>query len=360
MGPKTLLGCNLVRISSLVESRWFPLVFVAILAVVPLFTNNYFQFIFNLILCYVLIGFGQNLILGYTGQFSFANAAFMGIGAYTTSIVFTLNVPILFALLSGGLLAAVVACVVGLPALRLSRVYLALATIAFGEMTTWVLMHWTSVTKGGDGMYSPVPVIFGYALKTDAQKYFLTATICVLMVVLAQRILSSKFGRAFIAIRESETVASCNGINIPLYKTIAFALSGLYAGIGGGLYAIAVNYIVPDNYDLFQLVIHFALVMVGGLGSMYGVIVGALILTALPELLREFKHYQEMLYGVLLILFIVFIPRGVGGFLKDLRILPREILVHGWRREIPHVQEAAKTAAVFNVGAGAEDRGAET
>ena len=145
-----------------------------------------------------------------------------------------------------------------------------------------------------------------------------------------------------------------------MYKTIAFALSGLYAGIGGGLYAIAVNYIVPDNYDLFQLVIHFALVMVGGLGSMYGVIVGALILTALPELLREFKHYQEMLYGVLLILFIVFIPRGVGGFLKDLRILPREILVHGWRREIPHVQEAAKTAAVFNVGAGAEDRGAET
>jgi len=348
-----------MRISAFFETRWFPALFLLFLLVIPLTTNNYFQFVINLVLCYVLIGFGQQLILGYAGQFSFANAAFMGIGAYTTSIIFTLNVPILIALMAGGLLAALVACLVGLPALRLSRVYLALATIAFGEMTTWLLTHWNSVTKGGDGMYSPVPVFFGYSLDTDTERYFLIAIVCFVMVMIAQRMLASKFGRAFIAIRENEMVASCNGINIPLYKTIAFALSGFYAGVGGGLYAIAVNYIVPDNYDLFQLVIHFALVMVGGLGSMYGVIVGALVLTTLPEVLREFQHYQEMTYGVLLILFIVFIPRGLAGFLKDRRILPREILVHGWKEEIPHVREAAKTAAVFNVGAGAEDRGEE-
>lgn len=348
-----------MRVSAFFEARWFPVVFLLFLLLIPLSTNNYFQFVLNLILCYVLIGFGQQLILGYTGQFSFANAAFMGIGAYTTSIVFTFDIPILVALIAGGLLAAVAACVVGLPALRLSRVYLALATIAFGEMTTWILTHWNSVTKGGDGMYAPVPVVFGFSLDTDTEKYYLIVGVCFAMVLLAKRILSSKFGRAFVAIRENEMVASCNGINIPVYKTIAFALSGFYAGIGGGLYAIAVNYIVPDNYDLFQLVIHFALVMVGGLGSLYGVILGALILTTLPELLRDFRHYQEMLYGVLLILFIVFIPRGVSGFFKDRRILPREVLVNGWREEIPHVREASKTAAVFNVGAGAEDRGAD-
>lgn len=313
--------------------RWFlGGVVLVVLGVLPLFVDPYTQYIVNLALTYVVVAIGLNLLLGYAGQFAFANAAFMGIGAYTTALLtFRLGWPYAIALPLSGILAALLGLLAALPALRMSTVYLAMVSLAFAELVQWILIHWKPVTLGTDGVSVPWPSIFGLPVRTDAGVYYLVLSVTVVACATASRILHSKWGRAFIAIRANEIVAQCSGINVARTKVVAFALSALYAGIGGSLFALTLRFVVPDGFGLFQLVLHFSMVLIGGVGSLIGAVLGAAALTALPEMLRNFQAFQEIVYGVALVGFILFMPTGIAGLLIKAGLVRREILVWGAR-----------------------------
>ncbi len=303
---------------------------------VPLATDSYFQYVINLVLVYAILGIGLNFLLGYAGQFAFAHAALMGIGAYTTALLSTrLGVSYWLCLPLSGVVAALVGSIGAFPAMRMKRVYLALVTLSFAELTIWVLINWKQVTLGTDGVSLQAPALFGWRVKGDKGVYFVILACTVALYWLARRILESRLGRAFVAIRESEIVAQCSGIDIARTKIAAFAISAFYAGIGGSLYALALGFIVPDSFGLFQLVIHFSIVVLGGMMSLYGSLIGAVLLTTLPELLRDVQALQEMIYGAVLLVVVVFLPSGVAGVLKRRGLLPREILARGWRKLPP-------------------------
>jgi branched-chain amino acid transport system permease protein len=322
--------------------RWFAPVFLTLLLFLPLITDRYVQYIVNLVLVYVIVGIGLNLLLGYAGQFAFAHAALMGIGAYTAALLmFRLGVSFWIALPAAGVVATVIGSLGALPALRMKRVYLALVTLAFAELIQWVMIHWKWLTLGTDGVKVAAPEFFGMSLKGDHRMFYLLLAVTVLLYIVGKRIVESRIGRSFVAIRENEIVAQCNGINIAYTKGLVFGLSAFYAGIGGALFAVTLGFIVPEGFGMFQLVIHFSIVVIGGLISMYGSVLGAVVLTTLPELLRGFQSVQEMIFGILLIIFVIFMPAGLAGLGKRKGILPDEILSRNWRK-LAREQRAAE------------------
>lgn len=313
--------------------RWIGPIACILLLFLPLLTDPYTQYMINLVLVYIVLGIGLNFLLGYAGQFAFAHAAMMGIGAYTTAILTTrLGFSFWLALPLSGLVAMVIGSLAALPAMRMKRVYLALVTLAFAELIHWIFVHWKSLTAGTDGISVRAPTLFGYSLRGDENVFYVLLAVVILLYVVGRRLVESRIGRSLVAIRENEIVAQSCGISIGRTKALVFALSAFYAGIGGSLFALTLGYIVPDSFTLFQLVVHFSIVVIGGLISMYGSIIGAVILTALPELLRDFQALQEIIYGVLLMIFIIFMPSGIAGVAKRRGILPDEILVRNWRR----------------------------
>ncbi|TFV51336.1 branched-chain amino acid ABC transporter permease [Bradyrhizobium niftali] len=296
----------------------------------PFVLDAYTQYLVNLALSYSLVCLGLNLLLGYAGQFSFANAAFMGIGAYTYALLTSrLGVPSLVALPAAGMAATALGMVVAGPALRLSTVYLAMTSLAFAELVQWTFIHWSAVTLGTDGVRVRWPAVGSYVAQGDKNTFYVVLVVVAISYWSALRIVRSKLGRAFLAIRQGETLARCSGIDVERTKTIAYAISAFYAGIGGALFALTIRFIVPDGFGLVQLVLQFSMVLIGGLGSLLGGLVGSLLLTVMPELLRNVEAYQEMLYGVLLVLFVIFMPRGIVGLLGRLGLVPQEILVRG-------------------------------
>ena len=313
--------------------RWLPLLAFACLLFVPLVTDRYIQYVVNLVVVSAITAIGLNLLLGYAGQFAFAHAALMGIGAYTAALLmYRLQVSFWIALPAAGVVATLIGSLGALPALRMKRVYLALVTQAFAELIQWVLIHWKWLTLGTDGVPVPKARLFGWTLRGDHDLYFLLLIVAAMMYVVARRIVESQIGRSFVAIRENEILAQCNGINVAWTKGLVFALSAFYAGIGGALYALALGFVVPDGFGMAQLVIQFSMVVVGGLISMFGSLLGAILLTVLPELLRGFQSLQEITFGILLMVFVIFMPAGLAGFGKRWGLLPEEILSRNWRK----------------------------
>lgn len=306
---------------------------MAIACFLPLLTDPYTQYILNLVLVYITIAIGLNFVLGYAGLFAFSHAAFVGVGAYVGAylaarhgINFLITIPV------AGIATGVLGCLVGIPALRVSGLYLAMVTMAFGELVQWILIHWKPVTGGVDGLSIPAPSFFGLTIRSDVSVFYVVLLVTFVMIGLAKVIIESRLGRAFVAVRESEVVAQCSGIDVATTKTIAFGLSALYAGVGGALLALCLHYIAPTGFGLAQTILHFCIVVIGGIGSLAGSILGALLLTSLPEVLRETQHLQEIAYGVLLIVFVIFAPRGIAGFLHARGWLPPEIHVRQWRK----------------------------
>lgn len=306
-------------------------VLVVLAGALPIVLDDYSLYIANLILVYAVAGLGLNILLGYAGQFAFAQGAFMGIGAYATTILMS-RVGLSFWLAAplGAAATTVVGLACAVPALRMRHVYLALVTLAFAELVEWVLVHWKAVTSGTDGMSVDAPHLFGTRLDGGWHFYCLALACLVLMYALARRILESKFGRAFLAVRENEILAECNGIRIGPTKALAFAISAFYAGIAGALYAVVTGYIAPSSFDLDLLEMLFSIAVIGGLMSLPGPIIGAVLVTILPELLRGVQSLQEIIYGVLLTVCIVAMPGGIAGLLRDHGLLPREVMTRHW------------------------------
>lgn len=298
--------------SLLLGSRSFVALLFAALAVVPWVANPYHLYIGNLVLLYVILAIGLNILVGYAGQFALANAAMFGIGAYGAGLLqVKLGLPYVVAAPGGALLAMMIGTVMAFPALRLSGVYLGLSTLAFALLTQWVLLHWRSVTFGAGGFPVPQLDLRPLPIGPDLAIYYLSWLVSLALLILAWLMLRSRIGRALVAVRDGEIGAQSLGIDLLRYKALAFAVSGFYAGVAGALYAPLLGYISPESFDLFQMIIHKSMIVVGGMGSLIGSVLGATVMVGLLEFLREFKSTQEIVFGGILIGFVLFRPRGL-------------------------------------------------
>ena len=289
---------------------------------VPLFTNPYTQFVINLMLVYVLVAVGFNIVIGNLGQLAFANTAFFGIGAYATGLLMAdVGLPFWAALIPGGAMGALAGFLASVTALRGIRIYyLAIVTLAFGELMRWVYIHADVITRGTDGLPVPMATIFGGALDSEVKKFYVFLAIATVVVKGTSNLLRSRVGRAIVAIKDNESATASLGIPTARYIVLAFVWSGFVVGIAGGMLAVLIGRVVPDSFGLIELIFHFAMVMVDGFGSLAGSVLGAIVLTALPEYFRSFPGLEEMFFGVLLVLVLLFLPKGLASLFA--RYLP--------------------------------------
>lgn len=297
----------------------------AIILTAPFLFGTYLVFVFSVICVYILVALGMNILAGYTGMLSLGHQAFFGIGAYCAAVLGTQlpGFPFVIALSIGGLLSGVTGYLLGFSALRTSGVYLAIATIAFGMIMNEIFGEWSSLTGGQSGMVVPPPTLGSIQFQSSTELYYLILFISVGMLILFYNLISSNTGRAFIAIRESETSAQSYGISLVKYKTLAFAISAFYVGVAGGVYAYLMKYIAPIDFRLLVGIEFVVIVIVGGLGSIMGSIFGAIIMFALPQIFAGLTYWQEMVTGLVLLLVILFLPDGLNGGLNQLMNLIR-------------------------------------
>jgi branched-chain amino acid transport system permease protein len=300
--------------------RWLMLALLAttvLLALPFALPGKYLLQLVNLGLISLIVVVGLNFITGYCGQINFAQAAFWGIGAYVTAGLTLNGFSFWLALPAAALATGLCSLLLGIPTLRLRAYYLAMATIAFGEIVQLVLVHWEPVTGGTSGLRGVPPVsMFGHALVGHVQHYYFLLAWCALALWLSLRVRASKLGRSMIALRDSEIAAEVMGVDTVRVKMLAFALSSIYAGIAGSLYVGTVNYVSPDLFSNTQAVLFFVMLVIGGVGSAVGAVIGTVVLTALPEALRFLKEWYMVLYGVGVILMITFLPDGLVSIRK--------------------------------------------
>jgi len=302
---------------------WY-LALVLGLLILPALLDNYFISLLNFIAIYSIASIGMMLLTGYTGQVSLGHAAFLAMGSYTSAILTIKGWPFLVALPLSGIFAALVGIVIGLPALRLSGLYLAIATMGFAFIVDEILVRWESLTRGNLGIYLSSPSIGPLTLDSEKSFYYLGLVILILTLLAAKNILRSPTGRAMIAIRDSEVAAQTMGINLAKYKTVAFAMSAFFTGIAGSLYAHKVTFINPESYTLLVSIELLVMIIIGGLGSLHGAIYGTAFVILLPQLIiltkdhlpsfvRDQTGLEAGLYGLMIILFILFEPLGLYG-----------------------------------------------
>jgi branched-chain amino acid transport system permease protein len=292
----------------------------ALLLIVPQFLDSYLIYLINLTFIHIILAVGLNLLTGCSGQVSLGHAGFYAIGAYTSALlIIKLKIPFWFSMPLGGVSAALVGFAIGIPALRLTGFYLALVTLGFNEIVHLVSVHWDGLTQGTRGLMLPKVSIGPYDFGSDYSFYYIILFITLFLLWVARNLMRTKTGRALIAIRESEIACQCIGMNIAKYKVVAFALSAFYAGVAGGIYGSWVSYISPDNFGLIESFLYIMMVIIGGMGSLIGSVIGAILFTFLPELLRSFEDVQDVIYGFLLLIFIIFMPDGIYGIILKLK-----------------------------------------
>ena len=301
---------------------WYGLL-TALLLAAPFAVGEYVMSQLQFICIYSIVGLGLMLLVGFTGQISLGHAAFLAIGAYTEALLQAKGVPFFISLPCAALFSAAVGWVVGLPALRLKGIYLAIATLAFNVIIEEVATRWESLTGGNSGLHLKPVELFGMSLGGDAGFYYLCLGLTMLSILAVMNLLRSPTGRAFVAIRDSEISASCMGVNLATYKTMSFAISAALTGIAGALYAHKVTFITPEQFTLLQSIELVTIVILGGVGFVHGAVLGAAFLIVLPQLISLVKDYlpsnvagsglQAVVFGMVLIVFIVFEPFGLYG-----------------------------------------------
>jgi branched-chain amino acid transport system permease protein len=315
---------------------WF-MMLIASLIILPFLIPNYYIYMANYMAINVIVTIGLNILVGYTGQISLGHAGFFGIGAYVTVLSMTnLHIPFPLALVLAAMVAAFFGFILGLPALRLEGPYLAIATLGFGMAITQVIGRW-QIFGGRMGLESPTLNLFSYKIESDRQLYFLIIPVAFLLVLAARNLMKTRVGRAFIAIRDSDIAAETMGVNLVFYKTLAFAISAFYAGIAGGLFAFLIGFINPSTFNFILSIYFLAFVIVGGLGSIFGSIMGGIVMTwlmlvldkvqELPYLGTVLLSFSErwmsvtglpniasIIFGLIIVLLVVFEPLGLYGF----------------------------------------------
>jgi branched-chain amino acid transport system permease protein len=321
-------------------ARW-TVVALAVLfvLVVPLLLDPYYLSLINLISIAVVGALGLNILVGYTGQISVGHGAFMSVGAYTAAnFAVRLGAPFWIALPAGGLMAALVGGIVGIPSLRIKGLYLAIATLAGQLIIEWLINHVTWISGGVQASIEvPRPTLFGWVIAGDRQMYYFLLFFVVLSLVGTMNLVRSRIGRAFIAIRDHDVAAEIVGVNIFRYKLLAFAISSFYAGVTGVLYTY---YLGVANYEQFQIGVsidYLAMIIIGGLGSVLGSVFGAIFVTLLPIVIRWgveafggalfsaqtvlniIPNLRLMLFGALIIVFLIVEPEGLNRLWRNVR-----------------------------------------
>lgn len=292
-----------------------------VIALLPLaFQNNYHYDVAIHIIINAAVVVGLNLLIGYAGQISLGHAAFFGLGAYTSAIL-TANHgwPSLGALGAGAAGVGLLAFLIGQPILRLKGHYLAMATLGFGIIISIVLNTESALTGGPDGMVVPAFTLFGWNLYGEKTWYWVFGGLLVLVTWLALNIIDSPVGRALRGVHGSEVAAQVSGMNTSHYKVLIFVVSAIIASIAGSLTAHYAGFITPGESGFFRSIELVTMVVLGGMASTFGAILGALILTLLPQLLAGFEDYEMMVFGAILMVTMIFMPKGLLPTLLRLR-----------------------------------------
>ncbi len=264
---------------------------------------------------YIILGLGLNVVVGFAGLLDLGYVAFYAIGAYTFGLLagghFNIHLSFWLILPIAALLAALAGILLGLPVLRMRGDYLAIVTLGFGEIIRLLATNLIGLTNGSQGLYKlDSPSLFGFELKSGTHFYYTIFLILLIIIFFTYRLDRSRIGRAWIAIREDEDVAQMMGVNTTFYKLLAFAIGATIGGLGGSVFAAWQGSIFPDNFNLFVSINVLCLIIIGGMGSIPGVIIGAFALIALPDILREFANYRLLLFGLLLVIMMIARPEG--------------------------------------------------
>jgi branched-chain amino acid transport system permease protein len=304
------------------------MVLLGALSAVPLFASTYWLDVLNRIGIAIIGAIGLNILIGYTGQISIGHAAFLAVGAYTTAVLEAhVGLPFYLAIPAAALVTAIFGLFFGLPSLRLKGLYLAIATLAAHFITTYVIIHWEGMTGGVLGLLVPTPTLFGLALDSDARIFYVIFACVIPAAFFAKNLFRTKVGRAFIAIRDRDVAAQVIGVSLFTYKLLAFSISSFYAGIAGGLMAHHSRILFPDAFTLLVAIDYLAMIIIGGMGSILGSILGAIFMTLLPEILKLtatslsgvypqsfglIASSRDVIFGLAIITFLIFEPEGLA------------------------------------------------
>ncbi len=264
-----------------------------------------------------IVTMGLCILMGYAGQVSLGQAGFYGIGAYVSAIMsLKYGIPVLFSIIIASIIASIAALLLAIPALRLKGHYLAVATLGFGEIIYIILNEWG---PGGPSGFGNIPHfnIFSIEIKTPYQYFYLVWLIVILLLGFSLNVINSRIGRALRAMHESETASASVGINIPELKIKVFILGAIFASIAGSLYAHFVTFLSPSGFSLFYSILVLIMAVVGGISNIWGAVVGAVIITVLPELLKNFREFDVLAYGFILTVSLMFMRKGIVGIITE-------------------------------------------
>jgi branched-chain amino acid transport system permease protein len=298
---------------------WYALLTVIVLAL-PSLLSRYFIGEITWVFIYGICGVSLMVLVGYTGLISLGHAAFLGIGGYAHAYLLQHGVPWAASVAIAVLITTACGVIVGLPALRMTGIYLAIATLAFAVIIQEVFTRWESVTGGFAGLAVDKPMIFGVRFNDEASFYYLCAALLALTILLTKNLLRSPTGRAWVAIRDSEIAAQSMGVHLPLYKSVAFAYSAALMGLAGALFAHKIAYLAPDIFSILFSIQMLLLVIVGGLGSLQGAVFGAIFVALLPPIIAILRDSipanMVSIASATGIGLIGTVGRGIGEFLK--------------------------------------------
>jgi len=297
--------------------------FAMIVFGLPVFLrNNYHLMVLNVAALNILVVIGLNLLMGYAGQISLGHAAFFGLGAYLSGILTTTcGFPVWPTLILALGVTGVVAYVMGIPTLKLEGHYLVMATLGFNVIVYIIMVQWDAVTGGPSGLAGIPPLRIGNVVfNTDRKIYYLFWAISIVVLVLSLNLITSRVGRAMAALSHNEIAARCVGVDTERYKISIFVISAALASLAGSLYGHYITFISPGTFSFFYSLQVVTMVLVGGMGSLWGSIFGAVLLTILPELLHAVKDYNVLIHGLILTGILVFFPEGLfPGILRAWR-----------------------------------------
>ncbi len=333
-GAKESYEADEALFDSAVQRGWLAVLLLG-LALFPFVADAYWTYLAGLAAINVISATGLNILTGYTGLVSLGQAAFMGVGAYTVAVLENrLGTPVALNLAGAGLAAAAVGLVVGIPSLRVKGLYLAIATIAASVILHFVFAHWDAVTNGVRGVTLPPAELLGVPLDTPFRLYWLIVPLAVLMLLGAANLFRTRVGRAFIAVRDRDISAEVLGIPLLRTKLTSFALSSFYAGVAGGLWAYVFRVVTPESFPLLTSIFFLAAIIVGGMGTILGGILGAVFMTLVPELLKLgvglldgvipdavaiLSPVRTIVFGALIVGFLVFEPQGLAEMWRRTR-----------------------------------------
>lgn len=308
---------------------------VAFVLVFPFLANNYWLTLANQIGIAAIGAIGLNILVGYTGQISLGQGAFLAVGAYSSAILTKqVGLPWWLTIVLACLVTALVGMIFGIPALRLKGLYLAIATLAAQEIIEWIITHTPQLTGGVEAMVISAPTLFGARVNTDFRFYWIILLCLFLTIILAVNLFRTHTGRAFVAIRDQDIAAEVMGVNLFHYKLLAFATSSFFVGLAGALTAQYRTIISWERFTLDTSILYLAMIIIGGLGTVSGSIFGAAFMTLLPAFLQnlgrslsgvvpnmaqQIPFLQQGVFGLVIILFLVFEPQGLAKLWKNVK-----------------------------------------